>query len=76
MKVLKYMFTEANGAFSWRKALACLTGFVFTFSCIGYQFGLRQLPKPYYIIIGGVFTFYFSKNILTKTKKDDTIPKT
>jgi len=66
------VFKDLNGVFSWRKGLTALVGFVFGFSCIGYLFGLRPLPKSYLIIISGVFAFYFTKQLF---QKNGTISK-
>ena len=76
---MKYIFRDINGVFSWRKALACLTGLIFAVSCMGWLFfNTRQLPKAYIFIIAGVFTFYFTKatqdkimSRITKNKKDE-----
>ena len=58
-----FIFKESNGEFSWRKALTCICGTVFSTACIGYlvanKFG--ELPNSYQIILGGVFAFYFGK---------------
>jgi hypothetical protein len=61
------MFKEKDGTFSWRKGLAFVTACVFVFSCVGYVFfECRQLPIAYTSIIGGVFAFYFSKELFKK----------
>lgn len=61
-----WIFKEKDGTFSWRKGLTALAGFVFAFCAIGYEFGLPELPKPYQIIISGVFAFYFTKEIFKR----------
>lgn len=67
--ILIYVFTK-NNVFSWRAALTAIGGFIFTFACIGNLFGLPELPKSYQIIIGGIFGFYFSKELINKIRVD------
>ncbi len=59
---MKKMFEEANGTFSWRKALTALSGLVFTAACIVNLSGGPVLDSQYLMIIAGVFTFYFFKD--------------
>ncbi len=63
------IFKDSSGAFSWRKALTCISGLIFAYAVIGYLYGLRKLPTAYIIIISGVFTFYFTKEVFTKKKE-------
>ena len=66
---IAWFFQDKDGSFSWRKGLTALIGLVFAFCCIGYCFGLKELPIAYISIIGGVFTFYFTKELFTKKIK-------
>lgn len=69
MNILRFLFCrEGENQASWRKILTALTALVFVFSCIGYQFGLPQLPKSYQALIGVVFTFYFTKELIDNIK--------
>lgn len=63
------MFLEKDGTFSWRKGLTAIVSFIFAFACIAFLFGCPELPQSYQIIIGGVFTFYFAKNVIRKEKE-------
>lgn len=71
MKDKYWIFTDSDESFSWRSALACLCALIFGFASIGSLFGLEELPKSYYLIISGVFAFYFSKRLLQKEKKNE-----
>lgn len=68
-------FNEKDGTFSWRKAAAATALFVFAFSALGVQFGLKPLPSEYLLIISGVFAFYFGKKVIAGigAKKKDEI---
>lgn len=72
MKLIETLFFK-EGVFSWRKALTALVAFIFAFVAIGYEFGLKEIPDSYQMIIAGVFAFYFTKEIFENvkiTKKD------
>jgi len=60
------LFKEIDGSYSWRKILTGLTAFVFGFACIGFMFGLPEIPTSYQAIISEVFLFYFFKNTIGK----------
>ena len=59
MRLLK----EKDGTYSWRKILTALAAVIFAFACIGFTFGLPELPGSYQAIIAAVFTYYFMKDV-------------
>ena len=73
------IFNE-NSPVSWRKILTFISGLIFFIACIGYLYSngfKKELPTSYQAIIGGVFAFYFAKELIRNTKiiseeKDET----
>ena len=59
--------------FSWRKTGTALSFLSFTYAVIGYCHAHKfaELPNSYLIIIGGVFAFYFGKNLFDGKKLVD-----
>ena len=63
------LFKERDGnSYSWRKILTAITAVVFAFSCIGFLFGMPELPNSYQAIISGTFVFYFFKDTARNAK--------
>lgn len=68
MELLKLLFFK-EGEFSWRKALTAITALTFFIASVGYLvFSWNELPKSYQVIIAGVFTFYFGKDLISNKK--------
>lgn len=70
MKLIKWMFEEVDGSFSWRKGLAFTAAVAFLFAIVGFFIWDKVLPKQYWATISGVFIFYFIKNLPRKQIKD------
>lgn len=64
------IFKENNGDFSWRKIMTAGALLVFMVACLGYliKHDFDELPNSYQLIVAGVFTFYFAKNLINKAK--------
>jgi len=67
MNSIKALFAEADGTFSWRKAMTAIVSVTFAVCAIAYAFHWAQeLPASYTAIIAGVFIFYFGKDVISK----------
>lgn len=70
-KILKTLFCDSDGNYSWRKGLTGITVLMYMVAVIGYlikhKFG--ELPSSYIGLIGVVFTFYFFKSTIENIKK-------
>lgn len=58
-----WIFTDPiNGEFSFKKFMNFCTCLIFIYGCVTHSFGMPNLPTEAWVIIGGVFAFYFGKN--------------
>ena len=76
MEIIKLLFCEINGEFSWRKAMTALTSIAFSVAVIGNQItnDFEEMPVSYLSVIAGVFVFYFGKG-LVEGKRIELIDK-
>jgi len=58
-----WIFTDPNTKeFSFKKWMTFCASLAFVYGVVSFTLGLKNLPTEAWVIIGGVFAFYFGKN--------------
>lgn len=66
--MIKNIFSEKDGTWSWRKIMTGCALFIFSFAVIGYLIvnNFKELPPAYMLSLDGVFLFYFGKKVIDR----------